>query len=229
MPYRHATRILAIRHGETAWNVDARIQGQIDIDLNRAGQWQARRLAEALAAGGQDGALDMIYSSDLSRALETASTLAAHTGWPLQQDVGLRERHFGAFQGHTPPEVAERYPALVQRWRQRDPDFCPEGGESLRTFYQRCIDTAARLAEQHPGQTIALVAHGGVLDCLYRAACGMPIEAPRTWQLGNASVNRLLYSEGRFTMIGWGDTQHLDGARDEINEQLQPRAAGSLS
>ena len=229
MPYRHATRILAIRHGETAWNVDARIQGQLDIGLNRAGQWQARRLAEALAADGQDGALDMIYSSDLSRAFETASTLAAHTGWPLQQDVGLRERHFGAFQGHTPQEIAERHPALVQRWRQRDPAFCPDGGESLQTFYQRCIDTAARLAALHPGQTIALVAHGGVLDCLYRAACGMPIEAPRTWQLGNASVNRLLYTEGRFTMIGWGDTQHLDGARDEIDEQLQPRAVGSLS
>lgn len=229
MSHGQVTRILAIRHGETAWNVDARIQGQLDIGLNSAGQWQARRLGEALAAGTQDGAVEMIYSSDLVRALDTAATLAACTGWPLRRDAGLRERHFGVFQGHTPKEVAERWPDQVQRWKQRDPDFCPEGGESLRTFYQRCIDTAERLAALHPGQTIALVAHGGVLDCLYRAACGMPIEAPRTWQLGNASINRLLWTDSGLTLVGWGDTQHLDMALDEINEDMVPRAAGSLS
>ena len=73
------------------------------------------------------------------------------------------------------------------------------------------IDTAHRLATAHPGQTVVMVAHGGVLDCLYRAACGMPIEAPRTWQLGNASINRLLFTGTRLTMVGWGDTQHLEG------------------
>jgi probable phosphoglycerate mutase len=229
MPHSSTTRILAIRHGETAWNVDARIQGQLDIGLNSTGQWQARRLADALAGGGQDGQIDMIYSSDLCRAFDTATAVAASTQGPLQQDAGLRERHFGVFQGCTPDEIAALYPEQVLRWRQRDPDFCPEGGESLHTFYARCVSTAARLAARHPGQTIALVAHGGVLDCLYRAACGMPIEAPRGWQLGNASINRLLYTGDTFTMIGWGDTQHLDGTRDEIDEQQQPRAAGSLS
>jgi probable phosphoglycerate mutase len=230
MPHSRTTRILAIRHGETAWNVDKRIQGQLDIGLNATGRWQAERLAEALASGdGQDGALDLIYSSDLSRAFDTASALARASGWPLRQHTGLRERHFGAFQGRTPEEVAVLHPEQFQAWRQRDADFCPEGGESLRTFQARCVATAAELAERHLGGTIALVAHGGVLDCLYRAASGMSIEAPRSWQLGNASINRLLYTEGALRLIGWGDTQHLDSALDEIDEALRPRAVGSLS
>jgi len=203
----HGTRILAIRHGETAWNVDTRIQGQIDIPLNDTGRWQAERVAEALA--GEE--VDVIYASDLSRAAETAAAISRRIGLPVVHDQGLRERNFGLFQGRTVAEVEAIHPDLVRRWKAREPDFEPEGAESLRVFCQRSVETAQRLAAAHPGQTVVMVAHGGVLDCLYRAACGMPIEAPRTWQLGNASINRLLFTGERLTMIGWGDIQHLGG------------------
>ncbi|MEO8297329.1 MAG: histidine phosphatase family protein [Burkholderiales bacterium] len=203
-----ATRVLAIRHGETAWNVDTRIQGQIDVGLNEVGQWQARRLADWVAS---EERLAAVYSSDLQRAWHTAAALGAGAGLPVVAEPGLRERHFGAFEGHTVAEIETHFPDLVQPWRQREPDFSPEGGESLNRFYARCVQTAERLAAAHPGETIALVAHGGVLDCLYRAAMGMAIEAPRTWQLGNASINRLLFTGQRFTVIGWGDTFHLEG------------------
>ena len=69
---------------------------------------------------------------------------------------------------------------------------------------------ARRLAQQHAGQTIALVCHGGVLDCLYRAATGQSLDAPRSWQLGNTSINRLLYTGSRFSLVGWNDQTHLD-------------------
>ncbi|WP_414654561.1 histidine phosphatase family protein [Ideonella sp.] len=208
------TRILAVRHGETAWNVDSRLQGQTDISLNAVGQEQARRLAEALA--GED--LDAIVCSDLVRARDTAQAVADRTGLALNTDAGLRERHFGIFQGHTYAEVERLWPEESARWRRREPDFGAEGGETLQGFYDRCVATASRLAEAHPGRTLLLVTHGGVLDCLYRAASRVELNAPRTWELANTGVNRLLYTPQGFTLVGWGDTQHLndDAALDEL-------------
>ncbi|MEW6703948.1 MAG: histidine phosphatase family protein [Pseudomonadota bacterium] len=208
----HATRVIAIRHGETAWNVDTRIQGQLDIPLNDNGRWQAQRLAQALA----DEPLHAIYASDLGRAFETAQALSAAVGLPVVAERGLRERGFGIFEGRTWKEIEEQWPELSARWRKRDPEFGPEGGETLAGFYQRCVSTAARLAAAHPGQHIALVAHGGVLDCLYRASSRIELQAPRTWELGNAGINRLLYTPEGFSLVGWGDTLHLeDDALDE--------------
>jgi probable phosphoglycerate mutase len=207
-----ATRVLAIRHGETAWNVDTRIQGQLDIPLNDNGRWQAERLGEALA----EEPLHAIYASDLGRAHETALALARAVGLPVHLDRGLRERGFGIFEGLTFREIEDRWPEGSARWRHRDPGFGPEGGETLEAFYERCIDTATRLACRHPGQGIALVAHGGVLDCLYRAGARVGLQAPRTWQLHNTGINRLLYTPEGFTLVGWGDTLHLEsGALDE--------------
>jgi probable phosphoglycerate mutase len=211
---REPTRIFAIRHGETAWNVDTRIQGQLDIPLNATGRWQARRLAEALAGE----TLHAVYASDLVRASETAAAVAAAVGVPVVTDSGLRERAFGVFEGLTFNEIEQRWPPLSQRWRQRDPLFGPDGGETLDGFYARCVGRAAELAERHAGQTIVLVAHGGVLDCLYRAATRLALQAPRTWLVGNASINRLLHTPDGFSLVGWSDTQHLDGvALDEVS------------
>jgi probable phosphoglycerate mutase len=204
--HEQVTRILAIRHGETAWNVDTRIQGQLDVPLNDTGRWQARRLGQAVA----HEPIHAIYASDLARAFETARALGAAVGLPVVADRGLRERHFGAFEGHTWAEIEARWPEGSERWRKRDLDFAPAGGESLRDFYARSVAAATRLAAAHPGQTVALVAHGGVMDCLYRAASRIDLQAPRSWQLGNASINRLLYTPQGFTLVGWSDTFHLD-------------------
>lgn len=201
-----AARLLAIRHGETAWNVDARIQGHIDIPLNDHGLQQAQRLGRALAEGDRP---DVLYSSDLLRAQATATAVATACGLTVRLDKALRERCFGVFEGSTLEEVRERDPALADRWRRREPDFVPPGGESLAMFYERCVGAVLGLLARHPGQTVAIVAHGGVLDCLYRAATGVALDAHRSWSIENASVNRLLCSEGRLTLTGWGDVSHL--------------------
>jgi probable phosphoglycerate mutase len=200
------TRVVAVRHGETAWNVDTRIQGQLDIGLNDTGRRQARRLARALA----DERFDALYSSDLARAAATARALADATGLTLHTDRGLRERAFGAFEGLTWAEIEQRYPEQTRRWRQRDAAFGPEGGETLAAFNRRVVDTVAAIATRHRGGQIAIVTHGGVLDALYRAGARLAIDAPRTWQLGNASINRLLHGEHGFSLVGWGDNQHLE-------------------
>ena len=205
-PDQQATRILAIRHGETAWNVDGRIQGQLDVPLNEMGRWQVHRLALAVA----DDDIAAVYSSDLLRALETAQAVSRGCGLRVVTDVGLRERGFGEFEGLSHTEINTRWPEMGERWRRRDPTFGAPGGETLTKFFERSVATATRLAAQHPGQTIALVAHGGVMDCLYRAASRVALDAPRSWQLGNAAINRLLYTPQGFTLVGWSDTYHLD-------------------
>ena len=201
-----ATRIVAIRHGETAWNAESRLQGQLDIPLNAHGRRQAALLADAL----RDEGLNAVVSSDLRRAADTARALAGPLGLAVETDATLRERGFGLLEGHTYDEIGERWPEMAQRWRARDPQFAPPGGERLADFFERSVAAALRVAERHAGQTIALVTHGGVLDCLYRAATRIELQAPRTWQLGNAAINRLLHSAQGFVLVGWNDHQHLE-------------------
>jgi probable phosphoglycerate mutase len=200
------TRIIAIRHGETAWNVDTRIQGHLDIPLSAKGRWQAERLANAL----RDEPITAIYASDLSRAWETAQYVGQVQGLPVIQELALRERGFGDFEGKTFAEIEVLLPEQSLRWRKRDPAFYPAGGESLVALRTRVMEVAERLAALHPGEQIALVGHGGVMDMLYRAATRLDIQAPRTWALGNAAINRLLWTPEGFTLIGWADMQHLD-------------------
>jgi probable phosphoglycerate mutase len=207
-----ATRILAIRHGETMWNVDTRIQGHLDIGLNDTGRWQAERLGMAL----EGEPITAIYASDLSRAHDTALAVSRHTGVPVQAEPGLRERSFGEFEGRTFAEIETALPEQAQRWRQRDPSFTPAGGESLLMLKARVLSVAARLAAQHPGEQIALFAHGGVIDILYRAATRLDLQAARTWTLGNTAINRLLWSPEGFSLVGWADVQHL--SEDTLDE-----------
>ncbi len=212
MPVQEPARLFVLRHGQTAWNAEQRIQGHLDMPLNETGHWQARCLAQAL----QGERLSAIYSSDLQRAQATAAPLAQAQQLPVVLDTGLRERHFGVFEGSSFTEIEARWPEQALRWRQRDPDFGPGGGEALRSFYERSVACAMRLASAHAGQSIALVAHGGVLDCLYRAALGIDLAAPRSWPVANATVNRLLWTPQGLTMVGWNDASHLQaGANDQ--------------
>lgn len=210
------TRIIAVRHGETDWNVATRIQGQLDIGLNAKGRWQAQRVAQALA----EEALDSVYSSDLSRAYATAQAIAAAQPEPIAQvhtHSGLRERGFGKFEGHTYAAIEAQWPEESRLWRIRDPHFAPVGGESPVQVMARVADAVGDIAARHLGQQIVLVAHGGVLDMLYRLATRQSVSAARTWELGNTAINRLLWTPDGLTLVGWADTRHLDGAqRDEF-------------
>jgi len=204
----HATRILAIRHGETDWNQDNRIQGQIDIPLNDTGHWQAARTAQAL----REEAVDAVYASDLSRASQTAQAIAETLGHRVQHHSGLRERHFGDCQGVRWSELEAQRPEVVAQWRARVPDFAPDGGESLLALQARVQAAFSELAAQHLGQQIVVVAHGGVLDIVYRWAARVDLQAPRTWTLDNAAINRLLWTPQGLHLVGWADTGHLSGA-----------------
>lgn len=210
-----ATRIIAVRHGETAWNVDTRLQGHLDIELNDKGRWQARRVAQALA----QEPVAAVYSSDLSRAWQTAEHIAGGHGLAVQPEPRLRERAFGHFEGRTFSDIEKELPDQAERWRKRDPEFAPAGGgENLLQFRERVTDAVADLSARHPGELVVLVAHGGVMDLLYRAATGQELQAPRTWLLGNAHINRMLWTGQGLTLVGWADDSHL-GDEDTLDEQ----------
>ena len=213
------TDFILIRHGETDWNREARMQGHIDIALNSLGQAQAAQVASAL----QVERLDAIYSSDLSRAQDTAAEICAlqtHLSPPLslQLSAQLRERHYGTFQGRTLPEVAVEDPQAAERWRKRDASFAPVGGETLPAFASRIHAWLAQAASAHSGQQVCVVTHGGVLDVVWRMAHGLALDTPRAWALPNTGINRLRFSAGAWHIDAWAEVGHLHDAsivRDE--------------
>jgi 2,3-bisphosphoglycerate-dependent phosphoglycerate mutase len=211
------TQILFIRHGETDWNRIKRIQGHIDIPLATSGVEQAALLGARFRREAQEGArLDAIWSSDLMRAQQTAQPIAQALGLTVQLTEGLRERNYGAFQGHDSDQIAERFPDEYAHWQTRDPGFAPPEGESQRELYHRVLHALEPILAKHPEGRIACVAHGGVLDCIYRFANELGLEAPRAWPLLNTSVNVVDFerdgSHMKARVINWGDVSHLPSA-----------------
>ena len=198
-------KIYLIRHGETTWNREKRLQGHLDIGLNDRGYWQADRLGEYLASRS----IAAVISSDLSRAVDTAKAVARHHDVTLQYDQRLRERHYGLMQGLSHEEIAEQHPRNHLAWKNREIHFQPASGESLQQFYDRVIESAIFWARQYQNQDIAMVAHGGVLDCLNRAATGKTLEVARDFEILNASLNTLNFSDDRFDLIVWGNVSFL--------------------
>jgi probable phosphoglycerate mutase len=211
------TEVLLIRHGETAWNAEQRVQGHLDIPLNAEGQRQAAALGRTLL----NEALDAVFASDLQRALQTAQAIAAPRGMQVHIEPDLRERCFGAFEGLLYADIGARYPQAHAAWQARDFDACfPPGvnaAETLREFSGRVMDTLINLVSATHYRKIALVTHGGVLECAYRAARGEDFSTPRDFPVLNASINRLLWNGTGFQVVQWGDIAHLtDAVLDEI-------------
>ena len=205
------TDILLIRHGETAWNAERRLQGHLDIPLNGEGERQAALLADAIA----HEPIDTLVASDLQRARQTAQAVADRRGLALHVDPALRERGYGGFEGLLYSEIEQRFPREFAAWQARDIDaVLPPGrnvGESFRAFFDRATGAILALAAAHPGRTLALVAHGGVLECAYRLARGLPLETPRDFKVYNASINRFRYDPATQTLelVSWGEVEHL--------------------
>jgi len=204
----------------TAWNRQRRFQGHRDIGLDDQGHEQARRLAGRLA----DAGLVAVHTSDLARARDTAAPVAARLGLPAVTDTGLRERCYGDFEGRTYDEIEAAFPDAFARWQAREPDFVlPGGGESLRDFAARCAEAFERIARSYPGGRVAAVSHGGVLDIAYRLATGLALEAPRRHELLNASINRIRFEDGRWSLVDWADVAHLDSVLDDASVRRADR------
>ena len=199
------TELVVIRHGETLWNSEHRMQGQQDSALSERGQAQARALGKRM----RTERFAHLYSSDLVRAFETAKAISDVTGHEIRIDMRLRERSFGIFEGLTRAEMAARHPEEYARFRTRDPDYALPGGESPRAFHERCMGCLTELANRHLGERIVVIAHGLLLASLYRVVHGLDLQQPRTLDLVNAGLNVFHYSEHRWHILTWADRTHL--------------------
>jgi 2,3-bisphosphoglycerate-dependent phosphoglycerate mutase len=199
------TTFLLLRHGETLWNRDGRLQGWQDSPLSDAGRAQAGALAARLATE----TVDAIVASDLGRTRETAEPIAARLGLPLRLDAGLRERCYGEFEGMTWSEIERARPTDYHRLAARDPEYVVPGGESGVQFRDRVVSALEHLAQRHVGATVAVITHGGVLGIVYRHAKDIALEMPRTFSVPNAAVNRVRIKGRRWAVEAWADTGHL--------------------
>ncbi|MEQ1776187.1 MAG: histidine phosphatase family protein [Burkholderiales bacterium] len=199
------TELILIRHGETAWNRERRMQGQTDTPLSDVGRAQAEAVGRRLA----QHPFTALYSSDLSRAWDTAAAIARASGREIVREPALRERTFGMFEGLTYDEMAQRFPDEHARFSARDPDYAVPGGESPRQFFERTLACLNAIAHAHAGDCVVVVTHGLVLDTLHRAAHHMPLDAKREAPLLNASLNTFQRSASGWRETGWGDVAHL--------------------
>jgi 2,3-bisphosphoglycerate-dependent phosphoglycerate mutase len=216
------TDIWFIRHGETDWNAAHRMQGRIDIPLNAAGLAQADALVPLLVQSHREAPFAALYATPLTRSKQTAAPMAAALGVPVGIVADLQERAFGIIEGEPYATVRNgigRTPILTvvaKALYTRDPDYLPPPGESgdgetLQHFYDSVVRGALFLATQHPNSKVAIVVHGGVLDCLWRWAHGVGLKPHRTWSTVNASINVLRVQDGQATVLAWG-VQASDGS-----------------
>jgi len=208
------TRLCIVRHGETDWNAEKRIQGHIDIPLNETGRAQAMATAFGVAHHG----FAALYASDLGRAWQTAQAAAERLGLDIRPAPGLRERHYGIFQGLTAEEGARKYPAAHACYAARDPDYDFETGESLRGFADRVVAGVEWLVRHHAGQTVLAVSHGGVLDIIYRKATGRTLEAPRDFKIPNCALNWFTIDVHGWHLQAWADRHHLERVLEQVVE-----------
>ncbi len=199
------THIILIRHGETDWNAEGRIQGHLPVPLNARGAAQA----EALALHVRELAFDAIYSSDLLRARQTAEMIAELSGHEIQDDTRLREWDLGILTGMLRIEADRDQPQAAKIYRNYLVDQVIPDGESIRQRFERVTHAVADIAAQHPGQTVMVVSHGGPLGDCYRRAVGRGVEERLKVNLFNASLNRILIDGPAWALESWGEIDHL--------------------
>jgi broad specificity phosphatase PhoE len=197
-------QIYLIRHGETAWNVDGRWQGQLDVPLSERGIQQAKALGTYL----HGRPLTHVYTSDLKRAHVTAELIAQAIGAQVVTDVRLREMHLGVLQGLTKPEIESRYPHELTGMHDNWLDHQVEQGESRRMVQTRAIAVLDEAALHHPTKEVALVAHGGVIRAMMQRLFGAVFEAMHK-PIENTSLTTLALKSGKWEIVAFAETPHL--------------------
>ena len=199
------TELILLRHGETDWNRELRFQGHVDVGLNAIGLQQAQRLARRLAGES----VHRLYASDLMRAQQTAQPVAAQLSLSPVSDPALREQSFGSVDGMSVDEIKAQHPQAWEGWLRFHEDYSMPLGESTRQFHARVMDAVHRVVAAHPGETLVVVTHGGVLDMIYRTARSLGLNGPRQSDIPNAGFNRVRVREGGIDLLAWADVAHL--------------------
>lgn len=201
--------LYCVRHGESTYNVEGRLQGQSDTRLSPLGQKHAAAVAATLGKLP----IEAVYASPLSRARETAQPLADALGLPVECDERLKEINIGVFQGALASELSDRFPEEAARWRSQDPDYRIPGGESRRDLMLRA-EAAFRAIHESGHRQVAVVAHGGVLAAALKTLLQVPAER-NPFMLYNGSISMLEW-DGQVKLMTLNQTDHLRLAGCEL-------------
>jgi broad specificity phosphatase PhoE len=201
------TRILLIRHGETDYNKEHVLQGWLQNPLNKNGIEQTKKLANRL----KKEKIDVIYTSQLKRAVMTGEIIAKKLKKKIRKTTELNERYFGDLEGQKEKDVSLRYPEFWKRFRavKEDTSVRPPGGESTEQMYKRVTGFVKKILDRHKGKTILITAHGGVNQCLLAYFLKMPLNNRRVLKQENACINEIRIQKGIVRLHRFNDVAHL--------------------
>jgi alpha-ribazole phosphatase len=199
------TRVYLIRHAETTWNAERRLQGTLDAPLSERGRRQVTALTAVLRAVP----LVALYSSPLSRARDTAEPIGAACGLRVQLIDELREMDQGEWEGRLVDDVVAADGQRVQAWWDAPHEVQVPGGESLRQVADRAVHAFHERAARHRGQAIAMVAHGGVNKVILLAALGAPLAHHFRIRQGNGCINLIEVDDATARVVLLNETEHL--------------------
>ena len=201
----NATVLILIRHGETLWNTQLRMQGSLDSDLTQKGESQIKALGEWM----KEVPFDYLYCSDTPRAHKTAEAIRKFTGHNLNFDKRLREKNLGVFEGLTSEEAKERYPETFQQFKTAGASYVIDQGESTQQLLKRALDAIEEIRNRHPQKVAVAVTHGGVVRVLMKHVLGIPLDAPTQFLIGNTGIFRLVWRD-KWIVAEMGAVPHLE-------------------
>ena len=203
------TVLILIRHGETLWNTQLRMQGSLDSDLTPKGESQIKALGEWM----KEIPFDYLYSSDTPRAHKTAEAISKFTGHNLNFDKRLREKNLGVFEGLTSDEAKERYPETFQQFKTAGASYVIDQGESTQQLLERSLDAIEEIRDRHPQKVAVVVTHGGVVRVLMKHVLGIPLDAPTQFLISNTGIFRLVWRE-KWIVSEMGAVPHLEKVKN---------------
>lgn len=212
------TTLLLVRHGRTSWNSDRRVQGQIDVPLDEVGEQQAQCIAERM----RSLPITAIYTSPLQRAQATAKVIAAQLNLPIHCDDRLMEYNFGVISGLTSDEIEAQYPQLARHWADEVWAVPIEGSEGRENFGVRVTTVMNDIIARHPGEQVAVIAHGGTFSVYLAKVLGLDLKRRQPFHFGNTSLSSVEMRNGVFSIRFLNDTCHLqNGNKSTQGETLE--------
>ena len=199
------TEIILIRHGETEWNSQQRMQGHSNSDLSSVGQAQIQALGQWM----KNVPFDLIYSSDSLRAKQTAEAITQFSGHEMKIDLRLREKNLGVFEGLTSEEARERHPEVFRLFKTAGSKYVIDEGESTQQLQDRALEIVEEIRIKHPEERVLLVTHGGFIRVIMKHSLGLSLETPTRFLIRNTGVFRLVW-EDKWIVSQMGGVSHLE-------------------
>ena len=199
------TEIILIRHGQTEWNSQQRMQGHSNSDLSSVGQAQIQALGQWM----HNVPFDLIYSSDSLRAKQTAEAITQFSGHELKIDLRLREKNLGVFEGLTSEEAKERHPEVFRLFKTAGSKYVIDEGESTQQLQDRALEIVEEIRIKHPEERVLLVTHGGFIRVVMKHSLGLSLETPTRFLIRNTGVFSLVWKD-KWIVSQMGGVSHLE-------------------